>query len=158
MSETPAIEIRPIEPDEWEAAVELVRKTLGEYDAYDFEANLSDLQPDRTEELYEEPKGRFWIAKTSDTIVGTAGLRREADRTCRLVRLSVHSDHRRSDVVQSLQAAFEEYAKQAGYRRVIAEATARQKPAANFLESAGFIEFKRTLRQKIVVVTFEKVL
>lgn len=158
MSETIQIEIHSVEPDETEAAAELVRKTLGEYDAYDFDQDVRDLSPDRMEDLYEEPKGRFWVAKTADMLVGTIALRRLDDRLCKMTRLSVHSDYRRQDVVQQLLATFEEFARQAGYRRVIAEMLTRQKPAAVFLESSGFQEFRRTLRQKLVVISFEKML
>lgn len=159
MTDTVQIEIHPIEPDEIDAAVELVKKTLGEYDAYDYDnGNLQDLDPSRMEDLYEEPKGRFWVAKAEDVVVGTIGLRRLDDRVCKLTRLSVHADYRRHDVVQQLTAALEEYARGAGYRRVICDLLTRQKPAAIFLESAGYQEFKRVLRAKLVVIAFEKAL
>jgi N-acetylglutamate synthase-like GNAT family acetyltransferase len=160
VEETPEveIEIRPIDPIEYETAAELVTAHLGEYDAYDFNTDTHDLVPDRMEDLYEEPKGQFWVAVTDDTIVGTIGLRRVDDRICQLVRLSVHPDYRRHDVVQHLLEAFEDYAREAGYRRVTAQTTARQKPAAVFLETSGYSEFKRSLRDKNVVITFEKTL
>ena len=154
---TPApVEIHVVEPDEIDAAVELVKATLGEYDAYDHDSDTGDLTPAKMDDLYEEPKGRFWVAKSGDTLVGTVGMRRLDDRTARITRLSVHSDYRRQDVVQKLVPVLEEYAREAGYRRLIAETTMRQKPAATFLESVGFQEYKRSLRQKTIVVIFEK--
>jgi len=158
LTETAQIEIHPVELDEIDAAVELVKGTLAEYDAYDYDSDVNDLVPDRMEDLYEEPKGRFWVAKDGETVVGTIALRRLDDRVCRLTRLSVHADYRRHDVVQQLTAVFEEYARGAGYRRVVAELLTRQKPAATFLESVGYQEYRRTLRQKVVVVAFEKTL
>jgi len=158
LTETIPIEIHPLEPEEIDAAVELIKSLLGDYDAYDFDTMVTDLLPERMDDLYEEPKGRFWVAKAGEQVVGTCGLRRVDDRTCRLTRMSVHSDYRKQDVVQQLEAAFEEHARGAGYRRATAELVARQKPAATFLESVGFQEFKRSLRQKVVVVAFEKTL
>jgi N-acetylglutamate synthase-like GNAT family acetyltransferase len=158
VAETPPapIEIHPIEPDEIDAAVELIRPTLGDYDAYDFDSDTGDLTPAKMDDLYEEPKGRFWVAKSGDTLVGTVAMRRVDDRTARVTRLSVHADYRRHDVVQQLMPVVETYAREAGYRRLIAEATTRQKPAATFLESIGFQEYKRSLRQKIIIIAFEK--
>ncbi|MCX8036273.1 MAG: GNAT family N-acetyltransferase [Candidatus Sumerlaeia bacterium] len=159
MAETDiTLDIHPIEPDETDAAVELITKCVGEYDAYDCDMGQQDLQPERMEDLYEEPKGKLWVAKVGDQIVGTIGLRRVDDRTCRISRLSVHPDYRKHDVVQQLEKTFEDYARSQGYRRATAELAVRQKPAAVFLESVGFEEFKRTLRNKMVVVTFEKTL
>ena len=156
---TVQIEVHPIEPDEVDAAGALVKSTLGEYDAYDYDnGNLQDLEPNRMEDLYEEPKGRFWVAKADGLVVGTVGLRRMDDRVCRMTRLSVHSDFRRHDVVQQLAAALEEYARGQGYRRVICELLTRQKPASVFLESVGFQEYKRTLRVKLVTISFERAL
>ena len=159
MTETVQIEIHPIETEEVDAAVELVRRTLGEYDAYDYDTgNQQDLDPNRMEDLYSEPKGRFWVAKAGEVVVGTVGLRRVDDRVCRMTRLSVHADYRKHDVVQQLAAALEAYAREQGYRRVITELQTRQKPAATFLESIGFEEYKRSLRGKGVVISFEKAL
>ena len=155
-NEAPEIIIRPIEPIEYEAAGELITPSLGEYDAYDHDTDTSDLAPDRMEDLYEEPKGRFWVAEAEGSIVGTLALRRVDDRSCRLKRLAVHPDYRRYDVTRKLFDAFETYAREAGYRRMLAEATVRQKPATVFLETSGFEEFKRTLRNKNIVITLEK--
>jgi len=156
LEDAPDIEVRPIELDEYEQAAELIRAGLGEYDAFDFEEDTSDLQPERMEDLYEEPKGRFWVAEAEGSIVGTIALRRVDDRVCRLARLAVHPDYRRHDVAQRLLEAFEEYARDAGFRRVIAQATTRQKPATAFFTSSGFEEFKRSLRGKTVVIYYEK--
>lgn len=156
MTEAPTIEIHPIEPEETDAAVELVKSSLGEYDAYDYDTATNDLIPDRMDDLYEEPKGRFWVAKSGEQVVGTIALRRMDDRTCKLTRLAVHADFRRQDVVQRLEQAFEDYAREAGFRRAIGELVVRQKPGATFLESVGFQEFKRSLRQKVIIVSFEK--
>ena len=159
MTETVQIEIHTIEPDETDAAVELIKSTLGDYDAYDFDlGNLQDLDPNRMDDLYEEPKGRFWVAKVGEQVVGTIGMRRLDDRVCRMTRLSVHSDYRRHDVVQQLTATLEDYARGQGYRRMICELLTRQKPASVFLESVGFQEYKRVLRSKLVVIAFEKAL
>lgn len=160
MGEQEAVEfeIRPIEPEEYEDAARLIAADLGEFDAFDYQADTSDLDPKRMEDLYEEPKGRFWVALADSQIVGTIALRRLDDRLCKLTRMSVHGDYKRSVLPQKLLEALEEYAREAGYRRVVAEATTLQKPAASFLESAGFKEFKRSLRGKIVVVSFEKAL
>lgn len=155
-NEAPEITIRTIDPIEYEAAGELIKPSLGEYDAFDYDTDTADLNPDRMEDLYEEPKGRFWVAEVEGAIIGTLALRRMDDRCCQVRRLAVHPDYRRHDVAQRLLAALEEYATGAGYRRVIAEGTARQKPATVFLESSGFEEFKRSLRRKNIVITYEK--
>jgi len=93
-----------------------------------------------------------------DSIVGTVALRRVDDRACQLTRLSVHLDYRRHDITQQLETALEEYAREAGFRRITAQSTVRQKPLSVFLESVGFEEFKRTLRDKNVIITYEKAL
>jgi len=158
LDEQPEIEIRPIEPEEYETAAELIKGSLGEYDAFDFDPNTSDLAPERMEDLYEEPKGRLWVAEANDSLVGTIGLRRVDDRACKLTRLWVHPDYRRYDVAQQLETTLADYAREAGFRRLITQTTTRQEPAAAFLGSAGYAEFKRTLVEKTVVITFEKTL
>jgi len=157
-NETPEveIEIRLIDPIEYETAVELIQSNLGEYDAFDFNTDTRDLVPDRMVDLYDEPKGQFWVALAEDAIVGTVGLRRVDDRACQLTRLCVHPDFRRHDVVQRLVEALEEHATEAGFRRITTQTTVRQNPASNFLKSVGYEEFKRTLRAKNVVITYEK--
>lgn len=158
LDEAPEIEIRPIEPEEYETVAEMIKTTLGEYDAFDFDSDTNDLTPERMEDLYEEPKGQFWVAEADGTLVGTVGLRRVDDRACRLTRLWVHPDFRRHDVAQRLETTLEEYAREAGFRRLTARLTSRQDPAAVFLKSVGYEEFKRSLVEKTVVITFEKTL
>ena len=67
-------------------------------------------------------------------------------------------DSRRYDVAQQLLEIAEEYATEAGFRRAIAETTVKQKPAQLFLETAGYAEYKRSLRAKTVVIAYEKAL
>jgi N-acetylglutamate synthase-like GNAT family acetyltransferase len=158
VDEAPAIEVRPIEPEEYELAAELLKGNIGEYDSYDFDTDISDVAPERIDTLYDEPKGKFWIAAAEDSVVGTVALARRDDRLCQFKRLSVHPDYRRHDVPRQLILAAEEYARENGYRRAVVEITTRQKPAQVFFQSGGYQEVKRTLRGKMVVITYEKTL
>ena len=158
MDETPQIEVRPIEPEDYDGAVGLIRANLGEYDAYDGDADTSDLEARRMDDLYDEPRGRFWVAVADGAVVGTIGLERKDERVCQFRRLSVHSDFRRHDVARQLALKAEEWAREAGFRRALVEITTKQKPAQVFLQTGGYQEFKRALRNKQVVIYYEKTL
>jgi GNAT superfamily N-acetyltransferase len=156
LEETTAIDIRLIEPEDYEAVADLARANLGEYDSYDYDEDFADLEPKRIPDVFGEPKGQFWVAIAEDAVVGTLGMQRVDDRVCRFRRLAVHSDFRRHDVLQQLLERAEQYARESGFRRALAETTARQKPSEVFWLTAGYEEYKRSLRGKNTVVYFEK--
>lgn len=150
------IEIRTIEPEDREAIIELIKRDLGDYDALDHEENMNDLEPNRIGDLYRDPKGQFWVAVSEGAIVGTGAMKRVDDRICQMKRFSVNPDFRKHDVAQKILEIAEEHAIEAGFRRAVTETTVKQKPAQMFFVTAGYTEYKRSMRDKTVVIAFEK--
>jgi WS/DGAT/MGAT family acyltransferase len=87
---------------------------------------------------FAAPDGTFLVAMLAGQAIGCAGLRRHGDGAVELKRMFVRVEHRRRGHARRMLVALEDWARSAGYRRVVLETGLAQPEAIALYESAGY--------------------
>lgn len=134
------ITVRELVPADQQAARALIEDGLGEYFGFVDRAANPDLIDIAAS--YALPTGAFLVAEVDGDIVGTTGLKLEAER-CRLVRVGVARGRRRCGVASALLDKAIEVAHEAGARELVAHTQPEWKPAVAFYRAHGFTTYGR---------------
>ena len=97
------------------------------------------LNPDLIDITSTYASGAFLCAWSGDDLVGTGALKRHADGTAEIVRMSVVRAWRRRGVGRAIVAALLDEARTLGHRRIILETTETWDDAVRFYLSLGFV-------------------
>ena len=93
----------------------------------------------RTIELsYIQPGGMFWFLIVGDEVAGTVAVKRLSQQECELKRLYLLSEHRGCGLGGRLLDEAVAWAKQRGYRSMIAWSDTRFEDAHHVYQSRGF--------------------
>jgi GNAT superfamily N-acetyltransferase len=128
-------QIRKCEPSDQKAVKKLILKILS--DEFPKEAQtLEDLEsiPDSYGKLGEA----FFVAVSGDAVVGTAGVKREDERTAMLRRLFVDSRHRRKKIGTQLVERAIAFCRDVGYDEIIFKTNSAMKDAIKLCEKQKF--------------------
>lgn len=82
--------------------------------------------------------GNIFLARLNNEIVGTAGLVKEEDNTCELVKMCVHPDHRAKGISKLLIEACIAKAKDSGANRIILFSNHQLQAAQELYKQYGF--------------------
>ncbi|HMR99040.1 MAG TPA: GNAT family N-acetyltransferase [Anaerolineales bacterium] len=144
------IQIRPIEPHEWNFAKRLVYRVAHEVfqdtrpleeaiSEYEARGELSDM--DDIQKNYFESGGVFFAMLYNDKIIGTGAIRRYTNDTCELKRLWLLPEHHGKGLGYRMIQELLAFARNADYRRIRLETHAiYQKRAVEFYKRLGFSE------------------
>jgi GNAT superfamily N-acetyltransferase len=89
---------------------------------------------------YAVSGGNFWVAEEAGAVVGTVGLLSIGAGDLALRKMFVASDHRGMGVAAALLAACLDWAREAGFSRILLGTTDQFKAAHRFYEKAGFAQ------------------
>lgn len=105
-----------------------------------FLRGILDSQPDLTtiDKSYIKPGGNFFVARSSNEIVGFVGMRKESDEEARLKRLAVMPNHQRRGIGSLLVGATVEWATRVGFQKITL-ATGLYENAKPLYENFGFV-------------------
>jgi len=132
--------IRRFRPSDQLAARALVEAALGEHFGHlDREAN-----PDLVsiQSSYENGVHAFFVAEHDGEIVGTTAVLVEVER-CRLARVAVAREHRRTGVATALLSKAVEFARERGVPELVVHTQPEWSDALAFYQSHGFELFGR---------------
>lgn len=144
------IQIRLIQPNEWNTAKRLVyrvahevfqdarplEEAIAEYEARGELGDMEDIQAS-----YFENGGVFLVMLDNEEMIGTGAIRRYAEHVCELKRLWLLPEYHNKGLGYRMLRELLAFAKDAGYRRIRLEAQPiYQKRAVAFYKQAGFIE------------------
>lgn len=144
------IQIRPIEPEEWNFAKRLVYRVAHEVfqdtrpleeaiSEYEARGELSDM--DDIQASYFENGGIFLVMTHDDEMICTGAIRRHADNVCELKRLWLAPKHHGKGLGYRMIQELLAFARSTGYRRIRLETdAAHQKRAVEFYKRLGFSE------------------
>lgn len=82
--------------------------------------------------------GCIFLARLNNEIIGTAGVVKEDDETCELVKMCVHPDHRAKGISKLLMKACIDVAKELGAKRVILFSNHQLQAAQELYKQFGF--------------------
>ena len=105
---------------------------------FGFKLELDGLDSDllHVEEHYDKDGGGcFWVAEIDGQIVGTTGVRKleQFQSTCELKRMYVARRHRKTRIAQKMLDAALEFAKSAGYARMVLDSSRHLQPARAYI-------------------------
>lgn len=144
------VQIRHIDPSEWETAKRLVYRVAHEVfqdtrlleeatAEYEARGELSDM--DDIQASYFENGGIFLVMTNDGEIICTGAIRRHAETICELKRLWLLPKHHGKGLGYRMIQELLGFARNAGYRRVRLETHAiYQKRAVEFYKRSGFRE------------------
>jgi GNAT superfamily N-acetyltransferase len=130
--------IRPFRASDQVAARALIEDALGDHFGHiDRDANpdLADIY-----DSYANGAGAFFVAERNGEIVGTTGLIIAAG-SCRIVRVAVARQHRRTGVASALLVRAVEFAKDEGIPVLVAHTQPEWPDAVGFYRSHGFEQY-----------------
>ena len=136
-----SIIIRPFEPQNQNAARQLILTGLGEHFGFIDETCNPDL--DDIVANYIEPGHTFIVAEIEAKLVGTGALITEREGTGRLVRMSVSREYRRKRIGRALVAYLLDIARQQGFTQVVVTTEPDWEDAIRLYKHCGFTEYKR---------------
>ena len=115
---------------------------------FGFKLELDGLDSDllQVEEHYNKDGGGcFWVAEIGGQIVGTAGVRKleQFQSTCELKRMYVARRHRKTGIAQKMPDVALEFAKSAGYARMVLDSSRHLQPARALYLKNGFADIGR---------------
>jgi len=127
--------IRPFRSTDQASARALIEEALGDH----FGHIDRDANPDLVDigASYTEGVGAFLVAERDGVIVGTTGLILESAR-CRVVRMAVAPQHRRSGIASALLERASELASKRGLLEIIAYTQPEWPDAVGFYRFHGF--------------------
>jgi putative acetyltransferase len=144
------IEIRPIRPDEWTTAKEIVYRVshilfkdprpLEEAIAHhEAQGDLKDL--DDIQKNYVGRNGIFLVITDNDRLIGMGAIRRLEDKVCELRRLWLLMEYQGQGLGYRLMMQLLRYAREMGYEKMRLEtAPVYLKRATAFYRRLGFYE------------------
>lgn len=97
------------------------------------------LNPDLADIASAYGSGVFLCVWSGDELVGTGALKRHADGSAEIVRMSVASAWRRRGVGRAIASALLDEARAQGHRRIILETTETWDDAVRFYLGLGFV-------------------
>jgi GNAT superfamily N-acetyltransferase len=130
------LRIRPFRPEDQRACQALVLAGLGEHFGVIDPARNPDL--DDITAHYIVPGHLFVVVERAGVLVGTGALVREGPTTGRLVRMSVHRDHRRRGIGRALVIHLIACARQRGYAHLLVETNHDWEDALALYRACGF--------------------
>lgn len=131
--------IRPVEPRDVGAVVELVRTTLAEFGIVFGQGALTDEQLLHLPQSYTSEGGAFFVAVDGDVLVGTAGVTPVEPGVFELRKMYLRPAARGRGVGQQLFDACLAHVKGAGGRRIVLDTTEQMTAAIAFYERNGFV-------------------
>jgi putative acetyltransferase len=137
--------IRPLQPEDADAARQLILAGLGQR----FGAVDTALNPDLNTlwDTYSQPGTVFLVAEADGRIVGCGALIPEAgaDNTARIVRVSVAADVQGRGLGRRISQALLDSARAQGIARVLVETNADWDSALRLYQALGFREERREI-------------
>jgi GNAT superfamily N-acetyltransferase len=97
------------------------------------------------EEHYKKSGGCFWVAEeeSSNIVVGTTGVRKLTQSICELKRMYVSKAFRRSGIAQKMLDAAIEFARAAGYSRMVLDSSKSLTGARSLYLKNSFVDTER---------------
>ncbi len=89
-------------------------------------------------ETYSGLKNNFFVIEENDSIIGTAGVKRETDETALLRRLFVNPESRRKGYGRILVDKAVGFCRENGYKRIVFRTTNRMVQAIELCKKTGF--------------------
>ena len=146
--------IRNYNEQDKEKVIEFHKRIMIEANAYlagPWDDDLSDI-----EAVYIRPGGCFVLIEEANAILAMGALRIVADKVAEIKRMRVETSLQRWGLGQKIIDHLMQHAKLMGIERVILDTTEVQIAAQNFYEKNGFIEYKRSKWNGIVIIFYEK--
>lgn len=134
MTTTEAFLIQPFQPVDQEDAKQLVLAGLVEHWGF----LDPTLNPDLNNIAKSYVDGLFLVARLNGIIVGTGALLPRADNCAEIMRMSVAKNLRRSGLGSLILKSLCEFAKTAGYQKIILETTSTWQEVIEFYLKFGF--------------------
>jgi GNAT superfamily N-acetyltransferase len=132
------IEIRKYKKDDAQGVKDLVERILkNEFPAESAAYPSNDLKD--ISGHYGKLGEAFFVAVSSDEIIGTAGVKREDERTALLRRLFVSSGFRGRQLGKRLVDRAVEFAREVGYEEMIFKTTSTMEKAVQLGTKKGFL-------------------
>lgn len=131
-----SISIRPFRPEDQQACRTLVLAGLGEHFGVIDSARNPDL--DDITAHYVVPGRLFVVAESAGMLVGTGALILDGPATGRLVRVSVHREHRRRGIGRALVDHLIVCARWRGYAQLLVETNHDWEDALALYRACGF--------------------
>jgi len=126
--------IRPFQPNDQQAARDLILEGLGEHWGY----INPGLNPDLDDIAENFREGLFLVACWEDQIIGTGGLIPREQTTGEIVRMSTAAGFRRLGVGTMILKALCDFARSRGFQQVVLETTTEWEEVIAFYLRFGF--------------------
>lgn len=133
--------IRPFEEHDQECARLLILSGLGEHFGYidgSLNPDIDDIMKN-----YVKAGHVFLVVQSGNDIVGTGGLIIEDDGIGRLVRISVHHEHRRNGIGKAVVERLVEVGRQRGLQQIQVETNNDWYDAIALYKHLGFLEYEQ---------------
>jgi len=131
--------LRGFKNDDSKGVKDLILAVLTKEYPFD-KAAYSDSDLDRIGEVYGGEKDSFFVIEEGGEIVGTVGVKEEAESDALLRRLFVDLKHRKHGYGTELLEKAIEFCKSKGYGRIFFRCTDRMSDARNLCLKRGFKE------------------
>jgi putative acetyltransferase len=131
--------IRPVEPADVPAVIELVRDTLAEFGLAFGQGSPTDDQLGALPASYADHGGAFWVALTGDALAGTCGVFPVAPATLELRKMYLRPYARGLGLGAKLLATAVGWAREAGATQLVLDTTEAMTRAIEFYEAHGFV-------------------
>jgi GNAT superfamily N-acetyltransferase len=128
--------------------IKMRRVRLGDPEAAPLLAGLTDEYDERygengemtkaSEDEFEPPSGLFIVLMDGATTASGGGFRRHDATTCEVKRMWTHPNYRRRGLAVHVLGALEDFARQAGYARLVLETGPRQPEAEALYVRMGY--------------------
>jgi N-acetylglutamate synthase-like GNAT family acetyltransferase len=137
------MQIRTFQSSDQKAAQGIILEGLKEHWGF-----IDDtLNPDvyDIEKAYMKDGSTFVVIEHDGKIVGTGGLiATDKSDTVQMVRVSVHTEHRRKGIAKQIVAELLKIAKEMGYKKILVETTKTWTAPRTLYNSIGFTEIYET--------------
>ncbi len=133
--------IRLFQPEDQEAARDLILSGLGEHFGYidpSYNPDVNDIGAN-----YVTAGHPFVVGERDGVLVGTGALLVHDEEVGQLVRMSVHQGQRRQGLGRALVSHLLQIARGRGLRKVIVETNNDWYDAIGLYERCGFVEYDR---------------
>lgn len=145
--------IRKFKDADGQEVKRLILSILKKEFALDAEA-YPETDLDNIPETYGGIRDVFFVAEEEGKIVGTVGVKEEAQRVALLRRLFVHPKYRRRKFGSNLLERALDFCKNKGYHEIIFRSTTRMVSAINLCRKKGFLETEQANLGEIKIVKF----
>jgi len=137
-----AIEIKPLQPHQIEAAKQVIGTVCKElWPKWEEQGSLQDV--DDVQSHYLDNNGLFLVLVDDGRVVGTGTIRRLSDKVCELKRMWFLKEYRGRGLGLKLSQMLLDFAREAGYKKVRLDTGRNQEQALRLYQRLGFTFIER---------------